>query len=145
MALLAIRLLSRRARRETVVASGSWTKVGSPVVGQGRATGAATFNNTQGPIVADPIFHNVYTIYTAGEPSIQKGTSAAFNNVFVSKSTDRGKTWTATLVAHYPLFTDLSNVFPALAVDPITGDLSAVWSDGHQVSFSHSTDRGATC
>jgi hypothetical protein len=122
----------------------TWTKVGSPVVGQGRATGAATFNNTQGPIVADPIFHNVYTIYTAGEPSIQKGTSAAFNNVFVSKSTDRGKTWTATLVAHYPLFTDLSNVFPALAVDPITGDLSAVWSDGHQVSFSHSTDRGAT-
>jgi hypothetical protein len=122
----------------------TWARVGSPIVGQGSATGDATFNNTQGPIVADPIFHNVYAIYTAGEASVQKGTSAAFNNVFVSKSTDRGKTWTATLVAHYPRFTNLSNVFPALAVDPNTGDLSAVWSDGQHVSFSHSSDQGAT-
>lgn len=122
----------------------TWRKVGNPVVGQGGVTGDATFNNTQGPIVADPVFHNVYAIYTAGEPSVQKGTSAAFNNVFVSRSSDGGLTWTATLVAHYPLFTDLSNVFPALAVDASTGNLAAVWSDGHVVSFSASSDQGAT-
>jgi BNR repeat protein len=122
----------------------TWKKVGSPIVGQGGATGDATFNNTQGPIVADPVFHNVYAVYTAGEAGIQKATSAAFNNVFVSRSADGGATWTATRVAHYPLFTNLSNVFPALAVDPASGNLSAVWSDGHQVFFSTSTDQGAT-
>ena len=122
----------------------TWKKVGNPIVGQGRATGDATFNNTQGPIVADPFSHNVYAIYTAGEPSVQKGSSAAFNNVFVSRSSDGGKTWTAALVAHRPLFTDLSNVFPALAVDPVNGHLAAVWSDAHQVFFSVSTNQGAT-
>jgi hypothetical protein len=45
----------------------NWHRVGDPVVGQGRFTGDATFNNTQGPIVADPFTHNVYAIYTAGE------------------------------------------------------------------------------
>jgi hypothetical protein len=122
----------------------TWKRVGDPVVGQGRTTGDATFNNTQGPIVADPVSHDVFAIYTAGEPSIQKGTSAAFNNVFVSRSSDGGQTWTAVLVAHYPLFTDLSNVFPALAVDPANGNLAAVWSDGHRVSFAASTDHGST-
>jgi BNR repeat-like domain len=122
----------------------TWKKVGNPVVGQGRATGDATFNNTQGPIVADPFSHNVYAVYTAGEPSVQKGTSAAFNNVFVSRSSDGGKSWTAALVAHRPLFTDLSNVFPALAVDPSNGHLAAVWSDAHQVFFSMSTNQGAS-
>jgi hypothetical protein len=122
----------------------TWKKVGNPVVGQGRATGDATFNNTQGPIVADSFSHNVYAIYTAGEPSVQKGSSAAFNNVYVSRSSDGGKTWAASLVAHRPLFTDLSNVFPALAVDPANGHLAAVWSDAHQVFFSTSTNQGAT-
>lgn len=122
----------------------TWTKVGDPIVGQAGATGDATFNNTQGPLVADPVFHNVYAIYTAGEPSVQKGTSAAFNNVFVSRSADGGRTWSAVLVAHFPLFTNLSNVFPALAVDPASGRLAAAWSDGHQVFFSTSSDQGAT-
>ena len=122
----------------------TWTKVGDPVVGQGKTTGDATFNNTQGPIVADLVTHNVYAIYTAGEPSVQKGTSAAFNNVIVSRSSDGGQTWTATLVAHRPLFTDLSNVFPSLAVDPSNGNLAAVWSDGHQVFFAASADQGNT-
>ena len=121
----------------------AWQKVGNPIVGQGRATGDATFNNTQGPIVADPSSHNVYVVYSAGEPSIQKGTSAAFNNIYVSRSTDLGKTWTANLVYHAPLFTDFSNVFPSLAVDPTNGNLYAVWSDGHQVYFSASSDQGS--
>jgi hypothetical protein len=92
--------------------------------------------------VADPGTHNVYTIYTAGEPGIQKGTSADFNNVFVSRSTDGGKTWTATLVHHTPLFTSLSNFFPALAVDPVNGKLYATWSDAHATFFSASSDAG---
>ena len=120
----------------------TWKKVGDPVVGQGGATGDATFNNEQGPIVADSYSHNVYDIYGAGEPSIQKGTSAAFNNIYVSRSTDLGKTWTANLVYHAPLFTDFSNVFPSLAVDPTNGKLYAVWADPHQVYFSVSSDQG---
>jgi len=122
----------------------TWRKVASPIVGQGGATGDATFNNIQGPLVADPVFHNVYAIYNAGQPSIQKGTSGAFNNVFVSRSSDGGLSWTPTLVAHYPLFTDLNNVFPALAVDPANGSLAAAWSDAHTVFFSTSRDQGGT-
>ncbi len=122
----------------------TWTKVGSPVPGQGSATGDATFNNIQGPLVADPSTGNVYAIYNAGQASVQKGTSAAFNNVFVSRSTDGGRTWTANRVAHYPLFTDLSNVFPALAVDASNGRLVVAWSDAHNVYFSTSTDQGST-
>jgi hypothetical protein len=122
----------------------TWQKVGDPIVGQGRLTGFATFNNTQGPIAADPHTGNVYTIYAAGEPSVQKGTSAAFNNILVSRSTDKGLTWTATVVFHAPLFTDFSNVFPALAVDPTSGNLYAVWSDAHHVFFSQSLDQGST-
>jgi hypothetical protein len=120
----------------------SWTRVHSPIPGQGRDTANATFNNDQGPIVADPVTHNVYAIYAAGEPSVQKGTSADFNNIYVSRSTDRGKTWTATLVYHAPLFTALNNIFPALAVDPTNGKLYASWSDAHRVFFSSSSDQG---
>ena len=122
----------------------NWHRVGDPIVGQGRVTGDATFNNTQGPLVADPSTHNVYAIYAAGQPSVQKGTSGAFNNIFVSRSTDGGLSWTANLVFHAPLFTDFSNVFPALAVDPKNGKLYAVWSDAHHVFFSASGDQGAT-
>ena len=121
----------------------TWHRVGSPIPGQGRATGDATFNNDQGPIVADPRSHAVYDIYAAGEPGIQKATSATFNNIFVSKSTDGGRHWTSTLVNHRPLFTGLNNVFPALAVDPVNGHVSAAWSDAHHVFFSTSSDGGA--
>jgi hypothetical protein len=121
----------------------TWRRAGDPIVGQGRTTGHATFNNSAGPIVADPFTHNVYTIYTAGEPGIQKGTSADFNNVFVSRSTDGGKSWTANLVYHAPLFTSLSNDFPALAVDPKNGKLYATWSDAQAIFLSASSDEGA--
>jgi hypothetical protein len=94
--------------------------------------------------VADPFTHNVYAIYAAGEPGIQKGTTAIFNNIFVSRSTDGGKSWTATLVFHAPLFTGLNNVFPALAVDRTNGKLYAVWSNAHKVFFSTSSDHGST-
>ena len=72
---------------------------------------------------------------------MQKGTSGAFNNVFVSRSADGGKTWTASLVFHAPRFTDLSNVFPALAVDPITGKVYvntglSTQGQGHDTVFA---------
>jgi hypothetical protein len=121
----------------------TWKKVGDPIVGQGGATGDATFNNSQGPIVADPFTHNVYDIYAAGEPSVQKGTSFAFNNIYVSRSTDGGRTWKANLVFHAPLFTRLNQVFPTLAVDPTNGKLYAVWTDTHTVWFSASSDQGS--
>ncbi len=122
----------------------TFQRVGDPVVAQGGATGDATFNNDQGPIVADPVTHNVYAVYAAGEPGIQKGTSAAFNNIFVSRSADFGQSWIANKVFAAPLFTALNNVFPSLAVDPTNGTLYAVWSDAHTVSLSRSTDQGAT-
>jgi hypothetical protein len=122
----------------------TWTKVGDPVVAQGSNTGNATFNNDQGPIVADSFTHNVYDVYAAGQAGIQKATSANFNNILVSRSTDGGQTWTATLVYHAPLFTSLNNVFPSLAADPMNGNLYAVWSDAHSVFFSSSSDEGST-
>jgi hypothetical protein len=122
----------------------TWRRVGDPIVGRGPATGNATFNNTAGPIVADPLTHNVYDVYAAGEPGIQKGTSFFFNNIFVSRSTDSGRTWSAQLVFHAPLFTRLNNVFPSLAADPANGALYAVWTDTKSVFVSKSTDQGAT-
>ncbi len=122
----------------------TWRRVGDPIVGQGRATGDATFNNDQGPVVADAFSHNVYDIYAAGEPSIQKGTTANFNNIFVSRSTDGGVTWTATRVFHAPLNMAENNVFPTLAVDPTNGRLHAAWSDAHTVFYATSSDEGAS-
>jgi len=122
----------------------TWVKVGNPVVGQDGTTADATFNNDQGQLVADPTTHDVFAVYAAGQPGIQKGTSADFNNIFVSRSTDFGMTWKASLVYHAPLFKALNNVFPMLAVDPSNGNLFATWSDAHGVSVSMSTDHGTT-
>jgi hypothetical protein len=122
----------------------SWSKVGSPIPGQGAATGDATFNNDQGPIVADPTTGDVFDVYAAGQPGIQKGTVATFNNIYVSRSTDNGAHWNSTLVFSAPLFTGLNNVFPALAVDPVTGKLYASWTDTHGVAVSVSSDHGST-
>jgi len=121
----------------------TWSKVGDPIVGQGGASGNATFNNTAGPIVADPSSHNVYDVYAAGEAGIQKGTTFNFNNIYVSRSTDGGSTWTASLVYHAPLNTRLNNVFPSLGVDPTNGNLYAVWTDTDQVFVAKSTDHAS--
>jgi hypothetical protein len=121
----------------------TWRRVGDPIVGQGGATGGATFNNRQGPIVADPFTHNVYDVYAEGEASIQKGTTSNFNNIYVSRSTDGGVTWTAYLVHHEPLNTRLNNIFPSLAVDPVNGNLYAVWTDRSHVYVSKSTNQGS--
>ena len=122
----------------------TFKRAGDPIVAQGNVTGGSTFNNENGPIVADPISHNVYDVYAAGEPGIQKATSATFNHVYVSRSIDFGKSWTATQVFEAPLFHALNNIFPSLAVDPTDGTLYAVWSDAATVALSKSTDQGST-
>jgi hypothetical protein len=119
-------------------------RVGDPIVGQGGATGNSTFDNDQGPIVADPFTHNIYDIYAAGQGGLQKAKTANFNNIFVSRSTDGGVIWTATLVFHAPVNVAQNNIFPTLAVDPTNGKLHAAWSDAHTVFYSTSSDQGIT-
>ena len=122
----------------------TWTRVGDPVVGQAGSTADSTFNNTQGNLVADPRTHNVYDIYAAGETGVLKARTFTPNHIFVSRSSDMGKTWTANVAFTAPAGTNLANIFPALAVDPVSGNLYAVWSDGQTVAYSSSTDQGNT-
>jgi len=122
----------------------TWKRIGDPIVGQGGATGDATFNNIQGPIKADPFSHNVYDIYAAGETGFLKARTFTPNQIVVSRSTDLGKSWTANLVYAAPPGSVLANIFPALAVDPTNGHLYAAWSDGRTVSFAASSDQGST-
>jgi hypothetical protein len=121
----------------------TWVAAASPIVGQGTGTAGATFNNIAGPIVADPGTGTVYAVYATGETQ-QKSKTVGFNNIFVSRSTDGAKHWAATLVFHAPPGTGLGNIFPALAVDPVTHVLYAAWTDQHGVSVSQSGDGGLT-
>jgi hypothetical protein len=120
----------------------TWQRVGNPVVAQGGTTADATFNNIQGNLAADPQSHNVYDIYAAGTTGFLKARTFTPNHIIVSRSTDMGKTWTANVAFTAPAGTNLGNIFPALAVDPTNGNLYAVWSDGHKVGFSSSSDQG---
>ncbi|MGE5224519.1 MAG: hypothetical protein ACM3PY_18955 [Omnitrophica WOR_2 bacterium] len=120
----------------------TWKKVGDPIVGQDGVTANSTFNNIQGPIVADPFSHNVYDIYAAGETGFLKGRTFTPNHIYVSRSTDGGVSWTASLVFQAAPGSNLAHVFPSLAVDPTNGKLYAVWSDAHTTWFSTSSDQG---
>ena len=121
----------------------TWRASGSPLNGLGSVTGGATFNNIQGPIVADPTTGDVFDIFAAGEQQT-KCCSANYNNIYVARSTDGGSHYTASLVFHAAPFTALNNIFPSLAVDPVTGNLYAVWSDGHGIWESTSTNHGTS-
>jgi hypothetical protein len=121
----------------------TWKRVGDPIVGQDGVTANSTFNNIQGPLVADPFTHNVYDIFAAGETGFLKGRTFTPNHIYVSRSTDGGKTWTANLVYQAAPGTTFANVFPTLAVDPTNGKLYAAWSDAHHVFFSASSDQGS--
>lgn len=121
----------------------TWTRVASPIPGQGHVTGNSTFNNSIGPIVADPFNPNiVYQPFAAGEAGIQKGSSADFNNIYVARSTNGGNTWTTTLLFHKPLFTNLANFWPAAAVDAATGDVYVAFTDLSTVWLSSSSNLG---
>src|SRR5207244_6728388 len=76
----------------------------------------------------------------AGRGGLQKATNANNDNIYVSKCTDMGKTWTPTLVFSGTPNVALNNVFPDLAADPLSGNLYAGWSDAHNVFLSKSTD-----
>jgi hypothetical protein len=119
-------------------------RVGDPIVGQGGATSNSTFDNDQGKIIADPVTHNVYGVYASGIGGLQKAKTANFNNIYVSRSTDMGKTWTPTLVFSGTTNVALNNVFPVLATDPLSGNLYAGWSDAHNAFLSRSTDQAQT-
>jgi hypothetical protein len=122
----------------------TWKRVGDPVVGQGKTTAFATFNNEQGNLATDPQTHDIYDIYAAGETGELKGRTFTPNHIIVSRSTDGGETWTANIVFTAPPGTSLANIFPALDVDPTNGKLYAVWSDGHTVKLSSSSNQGNT-
>jgi hypothetical protein len=120
----------------------TWKNVGDPIVGQDGVTANSTFNNIQGPIVADPYSHNIYDIYASGETGFLKGRTFTPNHIYVSRSTDGGKSWTAALVYAAAPGSSFANVFPALAVDPTNGKLYAAFSDEHNLFFSTSNDQG---
>jgi hypothetical protein len=122
----------------------TFRKVGDPIVGQDGTTGASTFNNENGPIVADPSSNMLYDVFAAGTASVQKGTSADFNQVFVSRSMDGGLTWQAVKVFSAPSGAVEDNIFPSLAVDPSTSAVYATWSDQAHVYVARSTNLGAT-
>jgi len=116
-------------------------RVTDPITGQGGVTGNSTFDNDQGKLIADSFSHNVYTIWAGGAGGLQKAKTANFNNIYVAASSDMGKTWTPHLVFSGTVNVALNNVFPALAVDPLSGTLYAGWSNAHQVFISKSTDQ----
>ncbi len=122
----------------------TWQRVTDPIPGQDGVTGNSTFNNDQGKLIADSSTHNVYTIWAAGVSGLQKGTTANFNNIYVTVSKDMGLSWTPHLVFSGTVNVALNNVFPSLAVDPVSGALYAGWSDAHHVFISKSTDQGQT-
>jgi hypothetical protein len=121
----------------------TWKSSGSPLTGLGHITGGATYNNSLGPIVADPTTGYVYESFASGEPQT-KCCSGDYNNIFVSRSTDGGAHYTATLVYHAPPFTRLNNFWPSLAVDPANGTLWTAWTDQHGVWVSSSRNHGST-
>jgi hypothetical protein len=126
----------------------TWTRVGDAITGAGPTTGSSTVNNIAGPIVADPVSHNVYSVFASGEVGILKAKTTDFNNIFVSRSTDAGMHWMPVLVFAGPLLSTNVNVFPATAVDSANGNVYATWSNasaaGTNVYFSFSSDAGAS-
>jgi len=122
----------------------TWDAVGDPIVGNGGVTANSSFNNEQGKIVADPKTHNVYAVFVSGVAGLQKAKNANHNNIYVSRSTDMGLTWTPNLVFSAPVNVALNNRFPSLAVDTTSGSLYAAWSDAQHVFLSTSTDQGST-
>lgn len=121
----------------------TWQSAASPIPGQGNDTAGATFDNEIGPLAADPGTGTVYEVYAEGEPQT-KAKSSNFNNIFVSRSTDGGQHWTANLVFQAPVGTALNNIFPTMAVDPVTHVVYAAWTDQHGVEVSQSSDAGTT-
>lgn len=121
-----------------------WQPVCNPMVTD-PATLANAFDNTVvGPQVFDSrgVVHAVMTTPTAGDPS------ATFRNVYVMSSAD-GIVFTDVLVYAAPVGSDVSALFPVIAVDTADG-LYVVWSErkapagASTIRMATSTDGGAT-
>jgi hypothetical protein len=59
----------------------TWARVGDPITGNGRTTGGSTFNNDNGPIVADPRSNMLYDVYTYRKASGRSGKRERLRNV----------------------------------------------------------------
>src|SRR5438445_12030138 len=102
----------------------TWTRVGDAITGAGSTTGSATFNNIAGPIVADPVSHNVYQVFASGEVGILKAKTADYSNTFVSRSTNAGMHWKPILVFAGNLYSTYANVYHVVVVvDSISQDI----------------------
>jgi hypothetical protein len=121
----------------------TWHRVADPIVGQGGTTGNSTFNNIQGRLVADPATHNVYAVYAAGVTGELKGRTFTPNQVFVSRSTNMGASWTPNLVFAGPPGSSFADIFPTVTTDPANGTVYSAFSDGHTVWFSSSNDHAS--
>jgi hypothetical protein len=122
----------------------TWRLAGDAITGLGKVTANSTFDSRSGPIVTDQQTHDVYVVFAAGEGGLQKAKNYDLNKIYVSRSTSLGIHWRTSLVYAAPTGTRLWNIFPALAIDPVTEKLYAAWSDGRTVSMSASSDHGAT-
>src|SRR6266699_1351825 len=130
----------------------TWRSVASPIPGQDGLTGMSTFNNDQGPIVADPTTHSVFPAL-AVDPSNGKlyaSWSDAHTTSF-AVSSDHGATWSTAVSVNSG--DAVTAVFPWVAayngkVDLVyygttassKDDASAVWD----TYLAQTTDDGAS-
>jgi len=87
----------------------------------------------QGNITVDQNNGNVYTVFND-----QHG-----NIVWLARSTNGGTTWIVKQVFAAPAGTNLSNIFPIVAVDSAS-NLYVVFCNGTNVFLTASTDKGTT-
>lgn len=87
----------------------------------------------QGNITVDQNNGNVYTVFID-----QHG-----NIVWVARSTDGGKTWGLKQVFAAPTGTNLSNIFPVIAVDSAS-NVYVTFSNGTNVFMTASNNQGGT-
>lgn len=124
----------------------TWKRVGSPEVASDPSVSGGSPVSIEGNLVADPQSHSVYVVYATGDQSLLAGGPHQYpgpDRIVVARSTDLGQSWMAAAAYQAPAGTDVANVFPSLALDPGTGNVSAAWSDGANAYFSTSVDRGA--
>ncbi|HEY3184972.1 MAG TPA: sialidase family protein [Gaiellaceae bacterium] len=105
-------------------------------------------NNQIGNLAIDPSSHTMYQVIAgiahAGEAVCGFAFTCRYHAVWMAVSTDGGRTFT-----DYPVYVapsdkvGLNHQFPNVTVDR-AGNVYALWSDDHDVSYAVSTDRGRT-
>jgi hypothetical protein len=100
-------------------------------------------NNEIGNLAIDPSSHLVYQSYSA-ITSASEVVGAGFHGVYVGVSTDGGKTFTDHAVYINPnTSVSYGSQFVNVSVDR-GGNVYAVYTDGHDLFYSFSTDHGTT-